>query len=55
MKNESGKFIKETGTKRDRPALLRGLITAAALAAALVFGLAACPNGGGNTESAPIP
>jgi hypothetical protein len=47
MKNENGKFIKETGTKRDRLAFLRGLVTVTALAAALVFGFAACDNGSG--------
>jgi hypothetical protein len=43
-------FFKETGTKRDRLALLRGLAITTALAAALVFSFAACgnDNGGGD-------
>ncbi|GAB6392464.1 MAG: hypothetical protein MdMp014T_1837 [Treponematales bacterium] len=39
---QNQRFFKETGTKRDRLAFLRGLAAATALAAALVFGFTAC-------------
>jgi hypothetical protein len=41
-------FFKETGTKRDRLAFLRGLVTVTALAAALVFSFAACDKDSGD-------
>jgi hypothetical protein len=47
---QNHRFFKETGTKRDRLAFLRGLITVTALAAALAFGFTACGGGGGNDD-----
>jgi hypothetical protein len=47
---QNQKFFKETGTKRDSLALLRGLAAATALITALVFSFAAC---GGDDDGDP--